>query len=71
MKNRIDTPTKIQTVEEKSLTQFLDYEKSISDKFYKFIINLTKLRDRLNFDIYENYITIYGDINYRKILLKT
>jgi hypothetical protein len=41
----------------------LEYDEEISNKFYNFVCNLVKLRDRLNVNVSERYIGIDGNIN--------
>lgn len=43
---------------------FIDYDKETSDKFYNFMINLVRLRDRLSIYIGTDSISISGDIEY-------
>jgi hypothetical protein len=44
----------------------IDYDKEVSDKFYHFVSNLVKLRDRLCVEVSDDFISIYGDLNINK-----
>lgn len=42
---------------------YCDYDKKTSEKFSKFVLNLIKLKEKLNIEFYETEFNIYCDMN--------
>ena len=60
-KVRYESPTPI--AEEPTNIRYITNDPKISLKFFNFILNLIKIKDRISFKINENSINIYGDMN--------
>jgi len=43
--------------------EYCTYDKEISEKFFKFITNLIKVKEKLNIDYYREGINIFCDLN--------
>jgi hypothetical protein len=60
---RYDTPTPMRKRKRVSNDLICDYDSETSEKFYKFVLAIFKFRDVLSFEVDEEGVGIYGDLN--------
>jgi hypothetical protein len=58
-----ETPTALKKRKRNSNELFCEFDQEISEKFYKFILAIFKFRDILSFELNDESIGIYGDLN--------
>lgn len=42
---------------------YCEYDEKVSERFSKFVLNLIKVKDKINIDMYENSFSIFCDLN--------
>jgi hypothetical protein len=62
MNNRKRT-SELMPIKEEISQSYCEYDQEVSDKFFNFICNLMKLKSHLSIEIYDGYITLYGDLD--------
>ena len=50
---------------------YCDYDEKVSEKFFKFISNLIKVKDKITIGFYDDTISIYCDLNRNNNNLQT
>jgi hypothetical protein len=55
--NEVELKSTVESIE------YCTYDKEISEKFFKFITNLIKVKEKLNIDYYREGINIFCDLN--------